>query len=314
MHDARGACVREHGGMRRSELPSELLLAPARTAEALAAGVSPGRLRCADIAHPFHGVVVAGEAPRELLERCHAYAARLAPGQFFSHRTALRLFGAPLPTRSRGEPLDVGVLDPRTPPRARGVRGHRLSEVDLRLMDGLPVLAPSDAWCYAASSLGRRDAVAVGDFLVSRRRRSPRIAPWCTPADLASAAARHAGKRGAQTVGWALPRVRVGVDSRPETHLRLLLVAARLPGPVIGLEIADAEGTMHPDLAYPRERIAFEYEGDVHRTDRATWMRDLTRRERMEAAGWRVIRVTAADVFAHPDALVARVRRILASR
>ena len=71
---------------------------------------------------------------------------------------------------------------------------------------------------------------------------------------------------------------------------------------------------MHPDLAYPRERIAFEYEGDVHRTDRATWMRDLTRRERMEAAGWRVIRVTAADVFAHPDALVARVRRILASR
>lgn len=96
--------------------------------------------------------------------------------------------------------------------------------------------------------------------------------------------------------------------------MRLLLVAARLPEPVIGARIADAEGAMHPDLAYPRERVVFEYEGDVHRTDRATWMRDLTRRERMEAAGWRVIRVTAADVFAHPEAFVARVRRILATR
>lgn len=300
--------------MRRAAIPTELRLGPATTGEALAAGVTAGRLRCADVAHPFHGVVIFGAAPGDLLERCRAYATRLAPGQFFAHRTALRLVGASLPGESADEPLHLAVLDPRTPPRARGVHGHRVSQVGVGFVHGLPVLDPADAWCHAAATLGRRDAVAVGDSLVSRRRSTPRIPPACTLDELAAAAARHAGKRGAQTVQWALPRVREGVDSRPETHMRLLLVAARLPEPSLGVEIVDAEGVMHPDLAYPDARVAFEYEGDVHRIDRATWMRDISRRERMEAAGWRVIRVTAADVYAHPELFVARVRRILASR
>jgi very-short-patch-repair endonuclease len=43
-------------------------------------------------------------------------------------------------------------------------------------------------------------------------------------------------------------------------------------------------------------------------------MRDITRRELMEDAGWRVVRVTAEDLFDHPEALIARIRSILASR
>ena len=62
------------------------------------------------------------------------------------------------------------------------------------------------------------------------------------------------------------------------------------------------------------ERLAFDYEGDDHRVRRDVWLRDIERRELMEDAGWRVIRVTAADLFTHPDAFIGRVRRIIAGR
>lgn len=300
--------------MRRAPIPTDLRATPLATREALDAGLPPGRLRLADVAHPFHGVVAFDGVPTELLDRCRAYEARMRPGQFFAHRTVLRLVAAPLPTPSSEEPLDIAVFDPRTPPRARGVHGHRVSDVGVRFIHGLPALDPADAWCHAAPTLSPQDLVAVGDHLVSRRRSAPRVPPSCTLDELRAAAERHAGKRGAAKISWALPRVREGVDSRPETRLRLLLVAARLPEPVIGVEIVDAEGVLHPDLAYPEWRIAFDYEGDAHRTDRRVWMRDLARRERMEAAGWRVIRVTADDVFTHPELFVARVRRRISAR
>ncbi len=72
--------------------------------------------------------------------------------------------------------------------------------------------------------------------------------------------------------------------------------------------------TLHADLAWPRGRVALEYEGDVHRVDRTTWMRDLERGELFEDAGWRVVRVTASDLFQQPTALTSRLRRLLAER
>ncbi|MBW8870814.1 MAG: DUF559 domain-containing protein [Leifsonia sp.] len=62
------------------------------------------------------------------------------------------------------------------------------------------------------------------------------------------------------------------------------------------------------DLAYPEWRLALEYEGDHHRTDRGQWHKDIDRQSRLEDLGWRVIRVTAADVAA-PASLLARLQR-----
>jgi hypothetical protein len=81
-------------------------------ADARAAGVSPRRLRGRDLTAPFHGVRMtrAGMLPpdagepsdpspeeRAALERIHAYAARMAEGTFFTHVSAARLWGLPLP-------------------------------------------------------------------------------------------------------------------------------------------------------------------------------------------------------------------------
>jgi very-short-patch-repair endonuclease len=43
-------------------------------------------------------------------------------------------------------------------------------------------------------------------------------------------------------------------------------------------------------------------------------MRDLQRRELLEDAGYRVIRVTSADLFGDPEAFLARLRALLTSR
>jgi very-short-patch-repair endonuclease len=97
--------------------------------------------------------------------------------------------------------------------------------------------------------------------------------------------------------------------------LRLLCVRARLPEPVVDFEVAVAGGILlHADLAFPRDRIVLDYEGDDHRVDRATWLRDLQRRELFEDAGYRVIRVTSADLFGDPEAFLVRLRTLLDSR
>lgn len=88
----------------------------------------------------------------------------------------------------------------------------------------------------------------------------------------------------------------------------------RLPEPATDCPIEVAGGRiLHSDLGYPDARIALEYEGDEHRTNRRRWMRDIRRRELMEDAGWRVIRVVQADLD-DPAALIARIRRLLAAR
>lgn len=66
-------------------------------------------------------------------------------------------------------------------------------------------------------------------------------------------------------------------------------------------------------MAFPRERIVLEYEGDGHRVDRQTWTCDIHRREDVEDLGWRMIRVTADDLR-FPSALLARIRRIVHAR
>jgi hypothetical protein len=53
-----------------------------------------------------------------------------------------------------------------------------------------------------------------------------------------------------------------------------------------------------PDLSYLPEKIAIEYEGDHHRTDRQQWKRDKSRRRLLEDHGWLVIEVIDDDVAA----------------
>lgn len=98
-----------------------------------------------------------------------------------------------------------------------------------------------------------------------------------------------------------------------ETRLRMLLVLAKLPRPEAQVSIRDAQGHFlgRPDLLYPRERLAIEYDGGKHR-DRL--VDDNRRQNRLISAGFRILRFTAPDVYGTPDSLVMQVRHALAAR
>ncbi|WEG09223.1 DUF559 domain-containing protein [Microbacterium horticulturae] len=122
-------------------------------------------------------------------------------------------------------------------------------------------------------------------------------------------------RRGIHHLRDALPRVRTGSASRPETWTRLTLIDGGLPEPVLDHDVLDhAERFVaRVDQAYPQWKIAIEYEGAHHNTDQQ-WESDIERYARLEAAGWLVIRVSRTLLFQHPDLLVARVRDAIVRR
>lgn len=266
--------------------------------------------------HPFAGVSAVGLDLESVVDLCEAYRPLLRPREAFSHTTAALLFGAPLPP-SAAAVRPLHVLSPTaTRARTRGAVGHRAERgfaVDLRL--GLPVVTPAELWMQLAGQLSGRDLVAVGDFLVTGRLHGHSAeGPFCTRAELAAIVDRSGGRRGLVSARWAIGQVREGSASRPETLLRLLLVGAGLPEPAIAPPVVVAGGmVLHPDLAYLDRRVAVEYEGERHR-DAGRWERDIERRELFEDAGWRVIRVTKTALFGDPEAVVRRIRQVLAAR
>jgi len=97
-----------------------------------------------------------------------------------------------------------------------------------------------------------------------------------------------------------------------ETRLRLLLAASGLRRPISQYEVRDADGVFvaRVDLAYPRQRLALEYDGDHHR-GRATFRRDVARLNELRLCGWTVLRFTSDDVLRLPTRVSSQVRRLV---
>lgn len=312
-------------------LPYPLPLGPFRYAEAARAGVARSRLRARDLSHPHHGLYAPAIADVDLVARCERLVPLLGEHAWFSHLTAARLWGAPLPFAwTPAEPLHVMTLASRAPMRRKGVVGWESEETGMpRTVLGLvPVVAPAEAWAQLAvpgstgvdadtgmrSRLSREWLTAVGDYLLTGPKRGRARHPLCTREELADARARRRGKRGVVDLAWALELIRSPVHSPRETQLRLGLVEFGLPEPEVQVPVRTAAGLRHADLGYPDARLLIEYQGDHHRTDRDQWLEDLTRRQLFEDAGYRVILVGAADLEPHCAALAMRVRRALAGR
>lgn len=314
--------------LRPRSLPEDLAYGPFSYAEAVLAEVPRSRLRASDLLRPHRGLYVPASGSLGVLARTEHLRPLLAEGQLFSHLTAARIWGMPLPWReSEDEPLHVLSIADSAPMRRDGVVGWETEDADIpRSMRGaIPLVSPSTVWTQLAvpGALGRdtdsgyRRAlsaewlVAVGDYLVSGPRRPGGRHPLCTVADLRAALTRHRGKRGAKALSLAIDRIRRPVDSSQETFLRLGLVAHGLPEPEVQLPVMTAEGLRHADLGYRDARVLLEYQGDHHRVDRRQWLEDLRRVQLFQDAGYRPMLVGARDLGDGLPALAGRVRRAL---
>jgi len=261
-------------------------------------------MRAADVVSPLRGFRVHRDDD-DLMTRLRAYALHRRLDFAFSHLTAARLHGVPLPLSAPTD-IHVSVRAPGRAPAVRGFVGHQLRRWETTDVGGLPVTTPVQTWLDLGPLLSVAELIVAADFLVGAKT------GLTTSAALRDAVAQSQGRRGIARLRQALDQVRVGSESPGETQLRLLLMSTGLPEPVLNLDICDGAGRFiaRVDMAYPASRVALEYEGDIHRVDRYTWMKDIRRREQVEDLGWRMVRVTASDLR-DPEALVRRLRRLL---
>ncbi|EFQ83680.1 hypothetical protein HMPREF0063_11343 [Aeromicrobium marinum DSM 15272] len=111
------------------------------------------------------------------------------------------------------------------------------------------------------------------------------------------------------------PLVRSGVASPTESDVRWALHRGGLPEPEINVDIHDDHGgwLARGDLVYRRWKVLVEYDGWQHERDADQRQWDHLRREQLEACGWRVVVITAADLR-QVRGVVVRVRQALRQR
>jgi very-short-patch-repair endonuclease len=173
-------------------------------------------------------------------------------------------------------------------------------------------MSAQDTWAQLSGGISLTDLIVMGDFLLTSDEPYSGVPSPFSRDDLEAAARRHGRRPGVRNLRLALERIRYGSLSPQESRLRIELTDAGLPEPHLNHRIMkDGRLLAMVDLAYPDQRVAIEYLGDHHRTDPDVFQADIYRRERLTAAGWNVIFVTAADLHGPVPRAVSLVRHAL---
>lgn len=291
--------------MPASPLPTPLLDRPFTTRMAADLGVTAAQLRRRDLVHVGRALYVGPKAPQSWLTVAAGWLRILPPGTVLHGASALAVFGIPVPpTRT----VHVLVPPTATRPRSRpGLRVHRWHPwPSTTVVAELPVVSPATAWCQLGAVQQKADIVIAGDASLT--------AGLINVAEVRALVDGMGRRRGVVLLRECLDLLRPGVDSPPESLVRLAMVDAGLPEPEVNPDLFDDSGGWigRPDLAYRLLRLAIQYEGDIHRTDQRRWRQDISRDEVLRDHGWDVIRVTAADLrdpAALGDRILHRMRR-----
>jgi hypothetical protein len=135
-----------------------------------------------------------------------------------------------------------------------------------------------------------------------------------TRAALGDLAERFADRRGGRMARRVFGLTDPGAESPPESHLRVRLVLAGLPRPVVQHPVRLPGGlVLHPDLAWPDFKVAVEYDGHWH-ADPEQLHRDRRRLNQLVGAGWIVLHVTSRRLRDDFGRVSREVRTALISR
>ena len=277
---------------------------PFTSAQARDAGLSRGQLAGPKFRRVVSGVYVDAAAQDSPWIRAAA-ALAVHPGTaHISHTTAAQLMGLPVAATAD---VHVTVLDQRDRrPRAE-VACHTRPGSDHVLYQGLRVSPPLQQFVELAGMLNLVELVVVGDAMIRQLGLTrERIVTYCS---------RYAGEH-ATAAQRAARYVRAEADSPTESLLRMLIVLAGLPEPVVNIVLRDESGTVifRLDMGYPDVKVGTEYDGRHHAENSAQWRRDILRREALESDGWRLIIITSDGIYRDPMQTLTRVRDVLAAR
>lgn len=229
-----------------------------------------------------------------------AVAIRVPPDGLFSGRTAAWIHGLDV----RPRPIEVTLPAKSCISRVAGVNIRRsdVGNDERSIRRGLRVTSR----VRTCADIGRREPLVEAVVVLDMATHAGLV----TVQQLRLWADAHAGYRGVDRLRRAVELVEPATESPMETRLRMLLVQAGLPRPLVQVSLCDEIEVFvgRPDLFYPRQRLAIEYDGTGHRETMAA---DNRRQNRLIDAGYRILRFTAGDVLGTPESVLALVRKSL---
>ena len=237
------------------------------------------------------GVYVDNTLPDTLELRARAAHLVLPPHAVFCDRTAAWLLGIDVLRYREHEilpPLEVFVLRGRQRVERPEVTGGErdLSPDDIIELYGVRVTSPLRTALDLACKLGRYDAIAALDAFMRQYS--------LTTAQLWGELKRYRRRRGVVQARELVLKASPLAESPRESWVRLAIGDANLPLPVPQFWVTEhGVAVFRLDFAYPKAKVAVEYDGELHHDQSEEQRdRDLRRREWLRDRGWKVIVVT----------------------
>jgi hypothetical protein len=227
-------------------------------------------------------------------------------GACASHRAAAALW------RLDGIPFDVAeiTIERNSGAPIAGLLVHRRSDwlpCDRSLIDPFSVTDVTRTLVDLGTVVAEDRLEMALDSALRRRMTSVKRLAWRIEQS------GTVGRKGAARLAKLLEaRGKSGpLESPLEVQFARAVRRSGLPPPTPQYEITSrGQVVARVDFAYPDVRLAIELDGYEWHHGRARWQRDLGRRSRLAARGWRVMHFTAADLR-DPAAVVAMIRTAL---
>ena len=258
--------------------------------------LTPDQLRSSAWRRLVRGVYVHRDVPVTHALRAHA-ACVLLPAAVVTGRSAAVLWGVALAAVT--DDVEVTVPSSSHPSRLPGIRVRRsdLPRAHRWRRGGIPVTTAEATAVRLAQLLEGDSAVVAVDQMVAAG-----VVDLAAVRGLAEAE-RGPGSARARRVCALADGL---AESPQETRLRLLLRRSTLPAPIAQYRVRDGGRVVaRVDFAWPEQKVALEYDGLWH-GESGQFAKDRRRLNRLTAAGWRVIFVTAAELH-EPASLLAQI-------
>jgi hypothetical protein len=260
------------------------------------------------------GVYVAAEVPDTFETRAAALSLVVSPHSVVCDRTAAWLHGIDVFGFGDLEilpPIETCMLRGHTRTRRDGVDGRTrdLLQRDLMRVHGIVVTTPLRTALDLGCGLGRHRAIGALDRFMQLH--------GLTHEQMQRELPRYFRRRGVIQLRELVPLADPRAESMRESWVRIDIHDAGLPAPELQVWIdVDGVPTYRLDLAYPKQRVAVEYDGeDFHRRTPAQRERDRERRTWLREHGWNVIVIDKDGIRSHdPESWLRELRRALQSR
>lgn len=264
---------------------------PFTTATAAALGLTPERLAAAvaerKLHRPLRGVYLRGDIKLTVVNKARAAAAVTSPFCVICDRTAAWLHEIDV--------LRYAELDVPPPLETCVRRGHRaidrpeclgltrdLRDEDVMLIGGVWVTTPLRTAVDLACKLSRRNALAALDAFMRHY--------GLTHTEMRRLLVRYFRRRGVVQARQLVPLADPRAESPGESWARIEILDHGFPAPELQWWVyVDGVATYRLDLAWPRARVAVEYDGAEYHTEPEDKAHDEERREFLRGRGWTII-------------------------